>query len=187
MNSLPKRVIVDVFELARSEGTASGALALRDAAELRESLADDDGAIEFSLHGFTDQHDRPCARLQATGRLALVCDRCAQRCDFDLVLAAEYRFVSSQAELDRIPVTVDDIEHLVGSRHFDVTQLVEEEAILAVPLSPRHADCRATVPEPLDIVENREQAPPESAQATDDTPAKPHPFAELAKLKRRLQ
>jgi uncharacterized protein len=53
----------------------------------------------------------------------------------------------------------------VGGRRFDVAALVEDEAILCVPISPRHARCAPpTVREPAD------------AEART-------PFAALAKLR----
>jgi uncharacterized protein len=42
-----------------------------------------------------------------------------------------------------LPIDDAPDEPLLGSRRFDVAALVEEQAILALPISPRHAACTA--------------------------------------------
>jgi uncharacterized protein len=64
-------------------------------------------------------------------------------------------------------------EPLLGSERFDLYELLEDEAILALPISPRHADCAAPA-----------LATPDMGLDADD---KPHPFAALAQLKSRRQ
>jgi uncharacterized protein len=44
--------------------------------------------------------------------------------------------------LNAQPIVVDESEPLLGSRNFAPAQLVEDEVILALPISPRHTHCR---------------------------------------------
>jgi uncharacterized protein len=63
---------------------------------------------------------------------------------FNLDHVAEFYFVADERELAQLPVTVEeDEEPVLGSAHFDVAALVEDEAILCLPVSPRHAQCPA--------------------------------------------
>ena len=71
-----------------------------------------------------------------------------------------------EADADEIEARVDDerLDVIVGSTSQDLMVLVEDEALLALPLSPRHAECPGDVPSSL--VEKAES-----------------PFAVLKKLK----
>lgn len=165
---------LDVFALARDAGTVGGRMELRAAARLRESLMNDSGVLEFVFRGFEDRWNRPAAELQLHGTVTLSCDHCGDPCTFSLAHRAEYLFVAAAAELDGLPVTVDEVEPLVGSRQFDLLELVEDEAILSLPLSPRHPECDAAV-----------AASEGGSGAT--TGERQRPFSVLAHLKRRLQ
>jgi uncharacterized protein len=165
----PRGMLIDVFDLAHSAATASGSMPLADARRLRSALAAGDGVIAFELQGYEDERGRPCARLRLRGSLPLSCDRCGKALALAVEHTADFRFVGSEAELERLPVTVDEIEPLVGSRRFALLDLVEDESILCIPVSPRHADC---------TVRGSEQA----VAAPEDESRRP--FAGLADLKR---
>lgn len=157
--------LADVFELARTGGAIEGSLSLAAAMRLRTGLRHDRGALAFRLEGRYDERGRPAALLHVRGELPLVCDRCRQALEMELDHRAAFFFVRSEAELARLPVTDEPDEPLVGSRRFDVLALVEDEAILCVPISPRHAHC----------------APPPAAQPGEHE--RRSPFAVLAALR----
>jgi uncharacterized protein len=100
------------------------------------------------------------------GEVRLICQRCltpfAQSIDSQsrLVLAAD------EAQAEHIEERLDDesIDVIVGSATMDLLVLVEDEALLSLPLSPRHEVC------------------PEGAQLTVDNKLE-SPFAILKKLK----
>jgi uncharacterized protein len=164
----PASHIVDVFELARSGAAAPGVVAIKDLPRLAEGLAADGGDLQYELRGFLDEQARPSAMLTVRGPVLLECDRCGEPASVDLDTAAQFFFVSSEAELHRAPIDESDTDALIGSTQFDLLQLVEDEAILALPLSPRHLQCQ-----------------PASAEAPDEMPARASPFAALGQLKVR--
>jgi uncharacterized protein len=120
-----------------------GRLPLAQSERLRSGLRDAAGAIEYSFGGHVDTLGRAGARLHVRGELPLVCHRCNEPVNLPVDQVTNYFFVATQAELDRLPVTADGAEPLAGSATFDLLALVEDEAILALPVSPRHADCEA--------------------------------------------
>jgi uncharacterized protein len=135
---------IDVFELARTGGAVDGRLTFDDAPRLRASLREGAGAIDFRFVGSIDRQGRPAARLMLRGELPLTCDRCTQALQLQLAHATDFFFVREERELAELPVTVeDDAEPVLGSTYFDVGALVEDETILCLPLSPRHAECPA--------------------------------------------
>jgi uncharacterized protein len=170
---------VDVFELAKRGETRAGELALAVLPRLAQSQASAAAAAEplqpvmFVLEGFMDERRRPSARLALDGEIDLVCDRCAKPLRWRLQSQARYFFVRSEDELARLPVDEAEEEPLLGATRFDLRGLVEDEAILALPMSPRHVDCELEVPLP-------------AAQSKDEpAPERPSPFAQLEKLKSR--
>jgi uncharacterized protein len=159
---------IDVYELARTGGVVEGRLPIDAAQRLRQSLRDEAGELAFRLEGRIDALGRPAARLLLRGTLPLTCDRCAQPLAFEVDHQADFYFLKDERALEGLPITVDESEPLPGSTSFDLAGLIEEEAILCIPVSPRHAQC----PRPA-------EQPGKAARSM-----KPNPFAVLPDLLR---
>ena len=70
-----------------------------------------------------------------------------------------------------MPIEEDEeFEIVVGSRKFDLVHWIEEELILSLPAFAQHDDCKP-------------DAERLHTQETEETQAKPNPFACLASLK----
>lgn len=174
--------LVDVFDLAETGATRAGSYALAQLPRLAAAQAgrSADGAaaapIAFALTGFIDERRRPSARLQFGGQIDLVCDRCSEPLRWALGGHTRYFFVATEQELAKLPVDEAEEEPLLGSARFDLRTLVEDEALLALPMSPRHGDCRPPA-----------QRRPPAAGVAGSVSERPHPFAALEKLKSRRQ
>lgn len=152
----------------------TGRIALDRLPRLRQSQAAgacSPAAVDYRLEGFVDERGRPSARLHLSGAIDLQCDRCGAPLRWTLQSAARYYFVADERELARLPVEDTEEEPLLGSARFDLHGLVEDEAILALPMSPRHAACEPP-PAPAQV---------EPSPATEAA----HPFAQLEKLRSR--
>jgi uncharacterized protein len=132
---------VDIFELAGTGAQVEARIAVDRMPRLASLLARTDGQIDCVLRGQIDAQGRSAAVLQLRGVLGLSCDRCGAPLDWPLAVQAAFYFVAGPAELDAIPISADGDEPLVGSRHFDWWDLAEDQAILSLPISPRHPDC----------------------------------------------
>jgi uncharacterized protein len=112
------------------------------------------------------------------------CQRCLTPYRERLDVAATYLIVASDEDADAVPLDDDEVDPIVGSRQFDLYDLIEEELLLSLPLVPKHAVC-PSVHEALvtgeagDIVIER---PPEDEPPRRD--ASDNPFAALQALKR---
>lgn len=133
----------DVWTLARTACTLAGELRLADLPRLGAELCDTAGALRYRFDGRIDARGRPAARLEVEGSLRMLCDRCGAPIDMPVHERAEFFFVAGEAELARLPVEDTPEEALLGSPRFDVAALVEDQAILALPISPRHERCAA--------------------------------------------
>ena len=71
----------------------------------------------------------------------------SQRClaPFEFKIASDATLVLAQDEgsADEIDALLADesVEVIVGSHEFDIGQVIEDEALLAIPLSPKHDVC----------------------------------------------
>ncbi len=165
------RQTVDVFELARTCGGVRGELPVRAAERLAPMLARIDGVLRYRADFMLDDRGRPALRLVWSARLAARCRRCLGPVDVDVGADARFYFVQTEEELNALPIDPEEVDDpLLGSRSFDLDALVEDEAILGLPLAPRHTRC------PDDA------APPVGA---GETPGHTHPFAALARLRAR--
>jgi uncharacterized protein len=161
----------DVWELARKKASVQGELAARQLPRLAEQLAGAaDERLRFSLQGGIGANGRPTAVLELDGALSVRCDRCGEAVTVPIRERARFFFVADEAELGRLPIDDAPDEPLLGSRRFDLAALIEDQAILALPISPRHEGCAAAA------VSVAGQAPEGLTQ---------RPFAGLAGLKKR--
>lgn len=175
MSPLPKAVSqVDVWQLARKGETLQGVFALSGCARLLEGMAAQpvDRVVEWSLAGQTGSLGQQWLTLQAHAQVTLQCQRCLSQFDLQLRVDTRVQLVSNEEELeaDGADEDPDTPDRLLGSTHFDVHALVEDELILALPYVPKHEVCPSL---PKALVE---------AHGTDTRRASP--FAVLADLKK---
>jgi uncharacterized protein len=163
---------IDLGEFARTRGTLSGSCEPGRLERLQELLAGDDGRIEWSLSG--ERRTRPeggsdgYLTLRLTGRVQVECIRCLKPVDATLDEERVFRLTATESQAQRIDAESDDFDALVEEVDFDVLELVEDEAILALPIAPRHADCAL---------------PAEIDAPTEEPESRPNPFAVLQALK----
>lgn len=161
----------DVWELARKRGSVSGVVALRQLPRLAAALLDTADRLQYRFTGSIDERGRPAALLELEGRVHALCDHCGKPVAVPIGEQARFFFVVDEEELGRLPIDDAPDEPLLGSERFDLAALIEDQAILALPISPRHEGCQA------------------AAQALPPAQSEPvrRPFAALVELKRRGQ
>jgi uncharacterized protein len=133
---------LDAFDLARRQARVEGQAPLAQLSRLADSLAAPEGALHYAIEGWVDAQGRLGARLELTADLALVCQRCGENLAWRLERSVDFLFVRTEAELDEVAIDDDGLEAVVASGAIDVLAWIEDEAILSLPLVPRHAACR---------------------------------------------
>lgn len=136
---------IDAGEFARRGSRLAATRALRDFERLRGMLADDGGSLDWELSG--ERRPRPeggsdlFLRLRLGGAVSLRCTRCLEpvAARIDEVRLFKLALTESQAEREDADAQTYDV--LADSPRLDVLELVEDEAIMALPIAPRHADC----------------------------------------------
>lgn len=135
--------VIDGFEFASAGASQQGVLPLSVFPRLHDLLASDAGEVAYGIRGLRDARGRPSLRLAVRGALQLRCQRCLEampvRVDEEemLVLAA------TQAEIDADPTDAEAPDRLLASKAMRVSELVEDQLILALPYAPRHERCAA--------------------------------------------
>lgn len=173
-----QRPTIDLVDFARVGGELAGVLESAQFARLRELLFDDPGRIEWQLRG--ERRPRPeggseaYLALRLSGTVVVQCNRCLQGVEVDIGEERLFKVLPTETQAERFDAQTDECDALVADPRFDVLELIEDEAILALPISPRHEQC--ALPEGADRAAG---TPGEQALAE-----RPNPFAALAALKR---
>lgn len=140
---------VDSFEFCRLGEQASGTTPVAQFVRLSRDLADASGDIRWRFEGGQHPQGLPQLMMSVEGEVTLVCQRCLSpfihriASDTVLVLARD------EADADEVEQRLDDdsLEVIAGSAALDLLQLVEDEALLSLPLSPRHDVCPGDAPQ----------------------------------------
>ena len=103
--------------------------------------------------------------------LPMVCQRCLAPVGVPLDVDRWFRFVADEATA-QVEEEEADEDVLVSSLEFDLHALIEDELLMAIPITPCHEMC----PEPLAL----SATDPAFDQAEDE---RPNPFAVLGKLR----
>lgn len=130
---------IDGLAFARTAGVLKGRLGIESLPRLAQSGCSD-SVLDFVLTGAINQRGKPELGLVVHGSVRLQCQRCLGNLDFPLQLEAQLELAASEAE---ILAAEDDLERAVAGRDMDVAVLVEDEVILALPMVPKHEQCRA--------------------------------------------
>lgn len=179
---------IDAFEFARRGRSQTGVLSVHRLQRLLEGLADQPsvelvalaaapdspGLVRYVLIGQLNASGRPQLVLQVQAKLLLECQRCLGPMVLSVDKRTAFDLVRSEADLGEESFdedSLDEPEKIVGSRQFNVLDLIEDELILEVPYVPRHELC-------TDMAET------ESEDSEDDIgEERPSPFAVLEQLK----
>jgi uncharacterized protein len=140
-----KPLHLDTDEFTRLGASKSGVQPLRGLSRLGSLLSDSDGEISWHVSGESQRRsDGGLARvlhLRLEGPLRLTCARCLRPRDFGLSVNRSFLLARSEDEATRLDDLNDDSDVLVGGRRFNLSDLIEDEAILALPAVVTHPDC----------------------------------------------
>jgi uncharacterized protein len=141
---MEQRRIADVFRFAAEGGVLEGEAPVAIFSRLADRFADDGGVLRWRLAGRAEAGSGPRLDLDATGRLALFCQRCLGALVWDLAVDVTLQPVRAGQPLPDDELENDEVDVIEVDGEVDVLTLVEDEIILALPMAPRHEDCGAS-------------------------------------------
>jgi uncharacterized protein len=164
----------DALKLSATGESLEGVVDPADLPRVADRLATDAGAarLAWRLVGGRDAQGRPALTLTLAGSVPLVCQRCLQPFAEIVDQSTELLLARSEAELARLDV--DEIEVVLAIELLDPLTLVEDELLLSLPFSPRHADGQCEAASPMVAGENVSQS-------------RISPFGQLGELKKTIR
>jgi uncharacterized protein len=135
--------VIDAFEFCRSNGYREGVTPVAEMSRLSKECADQSGELSWSIQGGQTPEGYPSMTLSVSGTVQLVCQRCLAPFGFELDSSTMLVLGKDDTEADEIDMVLDDdsIDVIVGSRTSDIRDLLEDEALLALPQAPKHITC----------------------------------------------
>jgi uncharacterized protein len=146
--------VIDGFEFCRLKERREGEIAVSDLNRLADELVNQSGLLHWSLQGGTDQVGHPQLTLSVAGVVQLRCQRCLAPIAFTIASESVLILANDESSADEIDALLGDdtIDVIVGSKTLDIVGLIEDEALLALPLAPKHVTCPDQVA--LDALQN---------------------------------
>lgn len=137
----------DAFELAETGGALAGEIDPGRLPRLAERVASGAGAsdarIAWRIVGSHDALGHPALRLVLQGTVVLVCQRCLRPLPLAVAQDTELLLARDEPELERLDA--GEAEVVLASAALAARDLVEDELLLSLPFSPRHAEGECVV------------------------------------------
>ena len=171
--------VLDLHRFTQLEGVWQDATPLAKLTRVFEACLDQPGLADRTCQWTLTGELRTVAgtaqawlHLTVATQLPLTCQRCLGPVEQAVTIDRWFRFVATEALAEAQDDEAEE-DLLVTSRQFNLSGLIEDELLMALPLVPRHDTC------PGDL-KMAVADPGFDAQV----PEKVHPFAALAKLRR---
>lgn len=143
---------VDPFRFAAEARSAAGKIAVAKLARLSDLLVADEGLIRWQLAGFSAQSalamqsgaggaSEPRLELEVSGTLSLRCQRCLEALQWPLAVRSVLHPVRAGEPIADEELEDDEVDAVEVDGELDVFALIEDEILLALPISPRHENC----------------------------------------------
>ncbi len=135
--------VIDAFEFSRLKERREGDVSIADMARLSAESVNKSASLHWSLQGGTDSLNHPQLILSVSGTIELMCQRCMTPLKFALESESILILAKTDERADEIDVLLadDTVDVIVGSKTLNVMELIEDEALLAIPLAPKHDVC----------------------------------------------
>ena len=161
-------IAIDAFDFGRSKEQREGDVLVSQLPRLLAECVDGEGSLHWRLRGGTHESGHPQLTLQVDGSINVICQRCLKPFMFGIESESALVLAHDDAQADQIEAMLEDedIDVIVGSKTLNMADLIEDEALLAIPQAPKHAHC-------IDQI----------AVADEIIVIKPSPFAVLKNIK----
>ena len=151
--------VIDAFEFCRSNGHREGVTPVAEMSRLNKDTADHTGEIAWAVDGTTSKQGYPQITLSVSGAVQLMCQRCLTPYAFEMDSGTVLMLGKDDEQADEIEELLSDesIDVIVGSRTCDIRELIEDEALLALPQVPKHEVCPDS--KLLDVLKSEKPSP----------------------------
>lgn len=160
-------ILIDTATFTREQHYKFGEVSLRQLDERvcsHELLAQCDSMVSFKATGGVDRWQRPFIDISVSAELQLVCQHCLKPLSWFLDDHAHVVLFNNEQQLDEAMAADEAIEGILSATEINLTELIEDQILMALPFAPCHDTC-------------------ESVSTTRLNQDSDNPFAKLATLK----
>ncbi|WP_295992479.1 YceD family protein [Rugamonas sp.] len=135
--------VIDAFEFCRINGSREGVTPVAEMTRLTKDCVDNSGTLAWALVGGASKLGFPQLTLSVSGTVRLICQRCLTSFAHHIDASTLLMLGKDDEQADEIEAMLDDetIDVIVGTRAMNIMDLVEDEALLALPHTPKHGVC----------------------------------------------
>ncbi|MEO6271505.1 MAG: YceD family protein [Lautropia sp.] len=138
---------VDSVAFARQGEECQGRLPMAALPRLLSAGVAPEGTLQWSVHGSSgrDEMQRHREFLSVSTRFSpwMTCSKCLEPVQVhELESATRFRLAASENQATQEDKETYSVEVIAADPNLDLSDLIEDEAILALPMAPGHADCR---------------------------------------------
>lgn len=159
---------IDPLRLAKSRERIKGSLQLDSFGRLKGILLDNKGKLQYSLFFDFDESGTCIVESIIDSQLILECQRCLKPVVFKIHKSSLLAVVKDKDQIDSLAKEYEPLQ--LDEESISVEEIIEDELLLSLPLSPLHAENDCSGKKVLDQI---------------NADAKPQPFAGLAALKKK--
>lgn len=161
--------VIDAFEFSRLKERREGDVPVVSMARLAAETVNTSASLHWSLQGGSDTLNHPQLIMSVSGSVELMCQRCMTPLKFAIESESILILAKDEERADEIDTLLadDSIDVIVGSKTLNVLELIEDEALLALPLAPKHDVCPDNAalndlmvtkkPSPFDVLKGMKQ------------------------------
>ncbi|MEO8038408.1 MAG: DUF177 domain-containing protein [Betaproteobacteria bacterium] len=131
------RATLDAVQFADSGAELTGEFAISDLQRLVVFLREPGGSLSYRAIGHRRGDGKPAIRLELRGQVVLTCQRCLESMEQRLEVFRELVFVE-QSGFGDVTEEEADADYLPADLALDLKDLVEDEALLCLPMAPKH-------------------------------------------------
>ncbi len=131
------RLTIDAMQFARDGLSTEGEIASDRLARVRDAGATA-GNAWFRVTGQHSAIGKPALGVEVRCSMTMECQRCLEPVALEIDEAVELELCEDQREIDAAD---DDVDRVLASPALHVTDLVEDEILLAMPMVARHTAC----------------------------------------------
>jgi uncharacterized protein len=135
--------VIDAFEFSRLKERREGEVPVAAMTRLAAEAVNTSASLRWSLQGGADTLNHPQLILSVSGSIELMCQRCMTPLKFAIESESVLILAKNDERADEIDALLadDTIDVIVASKTLNVMELIEDEALLALPLAPKHDVC----------------------------------------------
>ncbi len=174
------------LRLAHHGESLAGRVVVEQMPRLAEMLHEGARGADFELRFEHDDGGQACVHGRIHARLVVLCQRCLEPMDIDVGREVRLALVHADAEAAALDATYDSL--LVGDEAISLSDLVEDELILAMSNFSRHPRGECEIPQGGKSAEHRDESGEGHGSYNGDTAGRTgeeRPFSVLESLKPR--